>query len=248
MTIVDIDLSYPKVKPSGHYVYVHSRRTSGMPFYVGKGSWDRAWEKSWSNRSSWWMRVAHKHKVNLEICQEGMSEDDANILEMWLIAKFRYEGHDLVNLTSGGEGKSGIAMPHSTREALRISLEKEVYCSNGMRFNSYKLAAEWLVHSGVLNARGQNIGLCVSGKTGSAYGYFWSSSPCDGIVFETRSQKISSRNSKGVERSDGIVYSSVMNALKDLESVGIFSKNFSMICACARGERESAHGYSWRYV
>lgn len=248
MTTVYIDEPYPKVKPSGHYVYIHYRLSNGMPFYVGKGSWDRAWEKSWSNRSQWWMRVALKNGVKLEICQDGLTEDEANTLEMWLIAKLRHEGHELVNLTDGGEGKSGIPMPESTRLAIISSLEKPVWCSNGMFFNSYKSAAEWLVSEGINGARGPNIGLCVRGETGSAYGYFWSSDPCDGVYFETRSEKISRRNLKKVERSDGVVYDSVMIALKDLESVGIFSNNFSIICACARGERDSAHGYSWRYV
>lgn len=248
MATVHIDLPYPKVKPSGHYVYVHNRLTRGDPFYVGKGSWDRAWEKAWSNRSEWWMRVALKYGVGLEICQYDMSEGDANTLERWLIAKLRHEGHELVNLTDGGEGKSGIPMPESTRSALIASKEKIVWCSNGMCFTSYKSAAEWLKSQGVAAAKGSNIGLCVRGETGSAYGYFWSSVPCENAEFETRAQKTSRRNSKRVERSDGVVYDSVMLALNGLESIGVFSNNFSIICACARGERNEAHGFSWRYV
>lgn len=248
MTKINIDVPYPKVKPEGVYVYIHYKLSDGKPFYVGKGSWDRAWEKSKSSRSQWWIRTAIKHGVKLEICQEGLSDYDASTLEMWLIAKLRHEGCNLVNLTDGGEGRYGSVMTDKTKESLIASLKKEVWCSNGMHFDSYKSAALWLNSIGVISAKGSNIGECVRGNIGSAYGYMWSSSPCLGVEFETRSQKISNRNKKRVERSDGNVYNSVADAVRHLNDTTHPNAQFGNICECARKERGFAYGYKWRYV
>ena len=72
---------------------------------MGKGTKYRATDHGY--RSQWWHRVVNKHGLIVSIVQNDMIEEDAFLLEMWLIAKFRHEGHPLVNKTDGGEGSTG---------------------------------------------------------------------------------------------------------------------------------------------
>ena len=83
------------------YVYIHRRATDNTIFYVGKGMKQRAWY--FIDRSEWWTRVHEKHGTIVEICQKDMLEDEAYLLEMWLIAKMRHLGIALVNSTIGGD-------------------------------------------------------------------------------------------------------------------------------------------------
>jgi hypothetical protein len=85
-----------------YYVYVHRRMSDNKPFYVGKGTNDRAWKPY--GRSKWWKNVAEKHDYYVEIVFSDLSEEDAYRVEIDVIKEFRYFNYPLVNLTSGGEG------------------------------------------------------------------------------------------------------------------------------------------------
>lgn len=122
MTKIQITPKYSEVKPRGFYVYLHKRATDGSIFYVGKGTGDRAWHKSsYSRGDGWWRNISIKNGVIVEICQDDMTEGDAFLLEMWLIAKLRHVGVVLCNLTDGGEGASGAVRSKETKQRLRES-------------------------------------------------------------------------------------------------------------------------------
>ena len=90
-----------------YYVYEHATE-DGEVFYVGKGSGDRAWANK--SRNKFWRSVARKHGRVVRIVRDGLSELEAFDMERRLIARHgrRDEGEGtLVNLTPGGEGKSG---------------------------------------------------------------------------------------------------------------------------------------------
>ena len=90
-----------------YYVYEHATE-GGEVFYVGKGSGDRAWAKD--GRNKFWRSVARKHGRVVRIVRDGLSELEAFDIEKCLIARHgrRDEGEGtLVNLTPGGEGRSG---------------------------------------------------------------------------------------------------------------------------------------------
>lgn len=105
------------------YVYEHWRPDRGECFYVGKGSGNRA--NCMTNR-----RNAH-HKailgklsrlglcVEVRIVQSGLSNEEANDLEMDRIKFWRNDGADLVNHTDGGDGQRGRRQSEETR--LKIS-------------------------------------------------------------------------------------------------------------------------------
>jgi len=95
------------------YVYSHIRNDSGNIFYIGKGCARRAYQKS--GRSELWTRIANKYGYSVKIIKNKMTEKDAFDLEADLIKKT--EG--LCNLTSGGEGVSGMVHSDEAREKIR---------------------------------------------------------------------------------------------------------------------------------
>jgi hypothetical protein len=97
------------------YVYQH-KKPDGIPFYVGKGKGPRAYQ--FSKRSAWHKNVVAKHgrkNISVEII-ECQSEQDAFELERQLIAELTAAGIELVNLTDGGEGASGLERGTPTEE------------------------------------------------------------------------------------------------------------------------------------
>lgn len=161
MTKIHIEPKWADVKPSGEYVYIHYKLDDGLPFYVGKGSGRRGFSAS---RTAFWKYRAAKHGVRVEVCQDGLSTDEAYLLEMWLIAKLRHEGYDLCNLTDGGEGRSGFDSEK----------RREVFCSNGMMFSHAESAAEWLRSIGNPGATSKIVSACALGRKKSIYGYSFS--------------------------------------------------------------------------
>jgi hypothetical protein len=105
------------------YVYIHyceKGYRKDSPFHVGKGCFRRF--KQTSDRNPKWNKIANKYGFRYEIVQDNMSESDAFLLEMWLIAKFRHQGYDLANLTDGGEGNSGYR--HTDEQRKKLSAAK----------------------------------------------------------------------------------------------------------------------------
>jgi hypothetical protein len=86
------------------YVYQYIR-IDGSPYYIGKGSGDRAW-KRWNKKDV----KPPKDSSRIVILEDNLSEDDAFILERQLIAKYGRKDLGtgiLHNKTNGGEGSSG---------------------------------------------------------------------------------------------------------------------------------------------
>lgn len=155
MNAIQICPKCSDVKPTGFYVYLHRKATDGSCFYVGKGSAKRAWILSGRSNPKW-RRTALKYGVICEVCCDNLSEDNANLLEMWLIAKLRHEGVDLSNLTDGGEGASGWVPGLKWREdrrALMLS-EKNPFRGRVMTDSERKHISETRIASGI--AKGEN--------------------------------------------------------------------------------------------
>lgn len=103
-----------------YYVYIH-RKDNGQPFYVGKGSGNRAWD--FSGRNHYWQRVSKKHGVNVDIVFESLTEDEAFQCEKDVILELEYFGCTLCNMTSGGEGSSGLQFTDTQRLTISKSLK-----------------------------------------------------------------------------------------------------------------------------
>ena len=102
------------------YVYVHSRRSNGEPFYVGKGNGDRACRRS--NRSAHWKAVVAKADgFYTTMLAENLSEEFSLLLEREAIDKYRRLGVTLINKTDGGDGISGLVHTPETRAKMSRS-------------------------------------------------------------------------------------------------------------------------------
>lgn len=113
------------------YVYQLRDPRSELPFYIGKGSGRRAWYHinhiDYSHKSNTIQKILREgYEVQVEILQDNLTEDSAFELEIQLISK--YGRRDLgtgclTNLTSGGEGSSGVVgrvISEQERENRRI--------------------------------------------------------------------------------------------------------------------------------
>ena len=104
------------------YVYVHSRLSSGEPFYVGKGSDTRAFDKV--RRNERWKRIVAKDGGRfLNYIVKNVDEELAFLVEEEMIDKYRQLEVKLANFTDGGEGMSGYRFTDEQR-ARRSELKK----------------------------------------------------------------------------------------------------------------------------
>lgn len=114
------------------YVYLHRRKSDNKVFYVGKGAGKRAWKTS--GRNERWTRTFKKHGLIVEVVFDNLCEQVAFQVEKDTITEMSYFGYPLCNMTSGGEGASGLIVSDETRAKIsklhkgRVKSEQE--CKN----------------------------------------------------------------------------------------------------------------------
>lgn len=80
----------------------------GRLFYIGKGDEKRA--QSLKGRNKYWHRVVQKHgKPDVQVLAHWNTNQEACSHEILLIDCFKDLGHELCNMTAGGEGTYGVA-------------------------------------------------------------------------------------------------------------------------------------------
>ena len=166
-------------------VYLHRKKSTGEPFYVGKGKSQRPGSKI--GRSQRWRRTVAKHGLAIEIVKADMPAPCSFSLEKALIYSI---GRDrLCNMTDGGEGTSGRIVSESQRrkcsesnkgtkpaahsiELARIKNSKPVATRCGMIFPSVTAAAKFVKTK---NWKAAKAAICASanGKFKARYGYEW---------------------------------------------------------------------------
>jgi len=100
------------------YIYSHLRSDTKEPFYIGKGNGKRAF--AIINRNKLWHEIvkdAGGFIVNFLV--KNIDEELALLSEREVIDSYRKRGVNLVNLTSGGQGVSGLK--HSDETKLKFS-------------------------------------------------------------------------------------------------------------------------------
>lgn len=101
------------------YIYMHIRLDTNTPFYIGKGSGVRAYEKR--SRNKYWNSIQKLHGYKVKILLHGLTEEFAFKKEKELIEFFRNFKMCEANLTNGGEGTSGYVY---TEEQLKRKSER----------------------------------------------------------------------------------------------------------------------------
>lgn len=209
------------------YVYVHRYATGpkeGQVFYVGKGDGRRAFVKG--GRNIKWSRIVKKYGYSVDICQSEMDEYDAFTLEMWLIAKYRNFGHDLANMTDGGEGASGCARSEYTRKKI----------GDKNRGNKHTNETKDAIRSAMLGRKYSDNTLekMAAAKRG---------------VRKTRShiEKVIKAKSKPVINDAGEIFDSIKAAAEYIKETVNPKAQSSMITKCCKGKKKSAYGYTWTY-
>lgn len=106
-----------------YYVYLHKTEDSGMPFYIGKGSKNRAYVSN--HRNKHWRSVVKAHGFKVEFLATHLNEIEAYYLESYFIKVYgrRQNGGLLVNQTDGGEGQSGAIPTKEHREKMRNAIK-----------------------------------------------------------------------------------------------------------------------------
>ena len=110
-------------------VYQHKKATDDKVFYVGlaKNGTNRPYVKA--GKSKHWKNIVNKHGYVVEIVSENCTKDEAKQIERYLIA---YYGRIclntgcLVNITDGGESRSGYKVNKETREKISNGMKGKV--------------------------------------------------------------------------------------------------------------------------
>ena len=87
------------------YVYLHIRKDTGAPFYVGKGYGNRCMHRDRVNNH--WKNIVNKYDFDVILLEQNLSEADAFKHEIyWInrIGRLSDNTGPLVNITSGGDG------------------------------------------------------------------------------------------------------------------------------------------------
>lgn len=239
-------------------VYAHHRLSDGKLFYIGKGDKKRA--NAVQRRSEYWHRVYKKHGRSVTILIGGLSETCAFSMERALIAFFGKE--NLVNMTDGGEGKTGLVPSAQQREkcsisnkgkkpadhAVRLAIErnsKKVGTECGLRFSSAAEAGRVMFPDKARVAKVMISACCNGKRTRSVYGYKF------GFIVdgEFQSPNFSQRSKKkSVKTHCGKIFASSVEASSWLRGIGFQKAQNGNIIQCCKGKVASAYGYQWSYA
>jgi len=104
------------------YVYEHIRKDTGVVFYVGKGHGKR--HCSSQNRNKYWSNVVAKAGgFDSRIIYTDNSEELILLAEVEKINQLRRLGLELVNLTDGGEGITGLKHSEKSKKLMSEKLK-----------------------------------------------------------------------------------------------------------------------------
>lgn len=103
-----------------YVVYKHIRKTSDnkLPFYIGMGSESRAYQ---IGRNRYWQNIYDKNGRDVIIIAHGLTQLEADRLEIKLIKHYRLLGCAESNIQDGGGGNLDPLYAKETMDMLSIS-------------------------------------------------------------------------------------------------------------------------------
>lgn len=198
-----------------YYVYLHRRASDLKPFYIGKGNGKRAY--AFNKRSKYWKRVADKHGVIVEVLAHWEKEDDAFEHEKFLIDVFRNLGHELANISPGGDGRGGFKRTKENVEKMRL-----IWSTQEMREKA--------------RAR-------VSGDLHPNYGKKFSDELRKKLSEAQKNNK--SRCMKVICIETGELFESSIQAANWVKQNSVPTATGPYISAAANGKFKTAYGFTW---
>jgi hypothetical protein len=129
------------------YIYLHERKDTNTPFYVGKGTGYRCNTKK--DRNKYWHNIVNKVGFRPVILQSNLTHQQALNAEKFTIAIFK-KFFKLANLTEGGDGGNGLkgilhplyGKPRSQECKDKISKSLQGVKTGGLAKKGIKLSEE----------------------------------------------------------------------------------------------------------
>lgn len=248
-----------------YYLYQHTKKTDGSVFYVGIGSWDRAYQKS--SRSKFWHSVVERHGFDVDVVRSFDNWEEACDWERLFI--YIYGRRDLgtgclVNLTDGGDGISN--MHPDTKEKIRSKILSKI----GRSYDVYRISDRKFIgtFNGTRDAakeigtHQQTVALVANHTLSSTKGYHICYSGClplwnviesrTGSAGKSRAGKISiegqkDRNEKPVGKFsiDGEMLEKFDSATKASYSIGMSRNRIRNVIA---NNDNPYKGFIWKYL
>jgi hypothetical protein len=230
------------------YVYRHIRLDKNEPFYIGIGS-DGDYKRSRikSSRSKYWKNIVNNCEYKIDILFDDLTWEEACEKEKEFIALYGRKdlgSGTLVNLTSGGDGNTGMVISEERKKQMsykrtgrKMSFEERVefnksYLKRSLTENDIQKIKERMRKEAVRASGGKNIvhteshrlkmSKMFSGDKNPFYGKKHSS-----ITKEKISKKRKNKMTGANNHSSKLVLNTVTGIIYDSASDAAFSINMN---------------------
>ena len=243
------------------YVYEHINPSTGQVFYVGKGTKNRARVRS--GRNKMWKSIAEKSGFEVRFVATHLDEELANLMEVELIDLRRRLGHQIANITDGGEAfMVGMWRDDRVREQHKASQHKR-WSSGAARASQSERLREAYKDGALRKAVGDSVRAVLSDaevrrrmreaastnrrkpEARAAAADQMRRRMADPLL-SAASRAASRRQATKVTCNEtGVTFDSISDAVSWLHSIGHQKAKDSAICHACAGRRKTAYGYSW---
>lgn len=263
-------------KPSKKfYVYAYYEENASCPFYVGKGTKDRAWDglRPSERRSQPFLqnklsKIGQQGiEVEVDILFESDNEPEVYAMEQFYVAAYGRRSNGtgcLVNITAGGAGCLGEIVAESVREAQRRKNRNSghmllVVCpKTGVILSEFALASDAAKALGI-SEKGLRDALRKPYQRHHGHLFWYADS---GRTFEGYKKKVENSarirrqacrkyNSIGVQQLDplsGDVIAEFASATEAAAEITEGKSQSSAIVEVCKGRLATAFGFGWQYT